>query len=79
MKAESLTASALVPSPEILSNESIRAKTAPTASSRVKFRPCIDIHQGKVKQIVGATLRDNNSDRYPLGSGSEGNFFMFTG
>jgi phosphoribosylformimino-5-aminoimidazole carboxamide ribotide isomerase len=22
-----------------------------------KFRPCIDLHQGKVKQIVGATLR----------------------
>lgn len=24
----------------------------------MKFRPCIDIHEGKVKQIVGATLRD---------------------
>lgn len=24
----------------------------------MKFRPCIDIHQGKVKQIVGATLTD---------------------
>ncbi|XP_057777921.1 1-(5-phosphoribosyl)-5-[(5-phosphoribosylamino)methylideneamino] imidazole-4-carboxamide isomerase, chloroplastic-like [Salvia miltiorrhiza] len=24
----------------------------------VKFRPCIDIHKGKVKQIVGSTLRD---------------------
>jgi phosphoribosylformimino-5-aminoimidazole carboxamide ribotide isomerase len=24
----------------------------------VRFRPCIDLHQGKVKQIVGATLRD---------------------
>lgn len=23
-----------------------------------KFRPCIDLHQGKVKQIVGASLRD---------------------
>ncbi len=23
-----------------------------------KFRPCIDLHQGKVKQIVGGTLRD---------------------
>ena len=23
------------------------------------FRPCIDIHEGKVKQIVGSTLRDN--------------------
>jgi phosphoribosylformimino-5-aminoimidazole carboxamide ribotide isomerase len=24
----------------------------------MKFRPCIDIHQGKVKQIVGSTLTD---------------------
>ncbi len=24
-----------------------------------KFRPCIDLHDGKVKQIVGATLTDN--------------------
>ncbi|KAI5664742.1 hypothetical protein M9H77_24065 [Catharanthus roseus] len=25
----------------------------------VRFRPCIDIHKGKVKQIVGSTLEDN--------------------
>lgn len=25
----------------------------------MRFRPCIDIHNGKVKQIVGATLRDD--------------------
>ncbi len=25
----------------------------------MKFRPCIDIHNGKVKQIVGGSLRDN--------------------
>jgi phosphoribosylformimino-5-aminoimidazole carboxamide ribotide isomerase len=25
----------------------------------MKFRPCIDLHQGKVKQIVGATLSDD--------------------
>ncbi len=24
-----------------------------------KFRPCIDLHQGKVKQIVGGSLRDD--------------------
>ena len=24
----------------------------------MKFRPCIDIHNGKVKQIVGGTLKD---------------------
>lgn len=27
----------------------------------MKFRPCIDIHNGKVKQIVGASLRDNGN------------------
>lgn len=25
----------------------------------MKFRPCIDIHNGKVKQIVGSTLKDD--------------------
>ncbi|XP_015898656.3 1-(5-phosphoribosyl)-5-[(5-phosphoribosylamino)methylideneamino] imidazole-4-carboxamide isomerase, chloroplastic [Ziziphus jujuba] len=28
----------------------------------VRFRPCIDIHKGKVKQIVGSTLRDTKQD-----------------
>ncbi|TYJ39677.1 hypothetical protein E1A91_A04G086000v1 [Gossypium mustelinum] len=28
----------------------------------VSFRPCIDIHKGKVKQIVGSTLRDSKED-----------------
>ena len=32
----------------------------------MQFRPCIDIHHGKVKQIVGGTLRD--------GAGAEENF-----
>lgn len=27
----------------------------------MKFRPCIDIHNGKVKQIVGGSLADRNS------------------
>jgi phosphoribosylformimino-5-aminoimidazole carboxamide ribotide isomerase len=26
-----------------------------------RFRPCIDLHQGKVKQIVGGSLRDEGS------------------
>ena len=26
----------------------------------VRFRPCIDIHQGRVKQIVGGTLKDSD-------------------
>lgn len=32
----------------------------------VRFRPCIDIHKGKVKQIVGSTLKDLNEDNSTL-------------
>jgi phosphoribosylformimino-5-aminoimidazole carboxamide ribotide isomerase len=28
----------------------------------MRFRPCIDLHQGKVKQIVGGSLSDENAD-----------------
>lgn len=28
----------------------------------MKFRPCIDLHQGKVKQIVGSTLSDKKDE-----------------
>lgn len=28
----------------------------------MKFRPCIDIHNGVVKQIVGSTLTEGDSD-----------------
>jgi phosphoribosylformimino-5-aminoimidazole carboxamide ribotide isomerase len=40
---------------------------AQPAASRIvprnmtRFRPCIDLHQGKVKQIVGGTLRDEGA------------------
>ena len=27
----------------------------------MRFRPCIDIHNGKVKQIVGGSLADKNN------------------
>ena len=27
----------------------------------MEFRPCIDIHNGKVKQIVGGTLKDEGN------------------
>ncbi|KAM0902350.1 hypothetical protein ACQ4PT_019384 [Festuca glaucescens] len=33
-----------------------------TVVCSVSFRPCIDIHKGKVKQIVGSTLRDATDD-----------------
>lgn len=35
------------------------------------FRPCIDLHEGKVKQIVGASLSDSNSS---LRTNFESNF-----
>ncbi|MDF1850482.1 MAG: phosphoribosylformimino-5-aminoimidazole carboxamide ribotide isomerase [Verrucomicrobiales bacterium] len=30
-------------------------------SSRTRFRPCIDLHEGQVKQIVGGTLNSDES------------------
>ena len=30
--------------------------------SEMQFRPCIDIHNGKVKQIVGSSLKDLNNE-----------------
>ncbi|KAK9141265.1 hypothetical protein Scep_010946 [Stephania cephalantha] len=33
-------------------------KRSMSVQCAVRFRPCIDIHKGKVKQIVGSTLRD---------------------
>jgi hypothetical protein len=27
----------------------------------MRFRPCIDLHDGKVKQIVGASLKDDEA------------------
>jgi len=29
----------------------------------MRFRPCIDLHQGQVKQIVGSTLSDDKTDQ----------------
>jgi hypothetical protein len=32
-----------------------------TGEMSLRFRPCIDLHEGKVKQIVGGSLRDDGS------------------
>ncbi|XP_058750144.1 1-(5-phosphoribosyl)-5-[(5-phosphoribosylamino)methylideneamino] imidazole-4-carboxamide isomerase, chloroplastic-like [Vicia villosa] len=37
-------------------------KSLPSIQCAVQFRPCIDIHKGKVKQIVGSTLKDLKGD-----------------
>ena len=33
----------------------------------MQFRPCIDIHNGKVKQIVGSTLGGNVQENFVSG------------
>jgi len=35
----------------------------PSASLKTRFRPCIDLHEGKVKQIVGSTLIEGSAAR----------------
>ncbi|KAK4284991.1 hypothetical protein QN277_001747 [Acacia crassicarpa] len=37
-------------------------KSRSSIQCSVQFRPCIDIHKGKVKQIVGSTLQDLKGD-----------------
>ena len=42
----------------------------------MKFRPCIDIHNGKVKQIVGGSLRDaGDSAEENFVSGQDASFY----
>lgn len=37
----------------------------------MRFRPCIDLHNGKVKQIVGSTLHDSTSENLQTNFSSE--------
>ncbi len=37
----------------------------------MRFRPCIDLHDGKVKQIVGSTLQDRNNSSLHTNFSSE--------
>jgi phosphoribosylformimino-5-aminoimidazole carboxamide ribotide isomerase len=41
-----------------LSSPVARLIRVPTTSTVTRFRPCIDLHDGRVKQIVGGTLTD---------------------
>ncbi|MBO6214469.1 MAG: phosphoribosylformimino-5-aminoimidazole carboxamide ribotide isomerase [Lachnospiraceae bacterium] len=41
----------------------------------MEFRPCIDIHNGKVKQIVGGSLLDDESVEENYVSGKDADFF----
>jgi phosphoribosylformimino-5-aminoimidazole carboxamide ribotide isomerase len=43
---------------------------------KMKFRPCIDIHNGKVKQIVGGSLKDaGDQARENFVSGQDASFY----
>ena len=37
----------------------------------MRFRPCIDLHQGKVKQIIGSTLSDGENDSLTVNFSSQ--------
>ena len=41
----------------------------------MKFRPCIDIHDGKVKQIVGGALTDSSSGETNFVSETDASFY----
>lgn len=41
----------------------------------MKFRPCIDIHDGSVKQIVGGALSDSGAGKTNFVSEQDGGFF----
>ena len=41
----------------------------------MKFRPCIDLHNGSVKQIVGGTLTDQNNPKVNFFSENNSSFF----
>lgn len=44
-----------------------RKRLTGSTSGKMQFRPCIDLHQGKVKQIVGGTLvSDDNENQQRL-------------
>ena len=50
--------------------KSTKVSAAREYKGRMKFRPCIDLHNGQVKQIVGSTLVDE--DRKEVEAGGEG-------
>lgn len=42
-------------------NKMIQAGVPRNGEKEMGFRPCIDIHNGKVKQVIGASLQDENN------------------
>lgn len=54
------------PPPRAGTKAGAQTRTRTLCGATPSFRPCIDIHDGKVKQIVGASLKD--------GGGAEENF-----
>ena len=37
-----------------------QTRTMADCKRRSRFKPCIDLHDGKVKQIIGGTLSDDD-------------------
>lgn len=46
----------------VIKNHQSRIINQKYPRAMTRFRPCIDLHSGQVKQIVGGTLSDNSSD-----------------
>ena len=42
-------------------SHSIQHPSGAGKEEELEFRPCIDIHNGRVKQIVGGSLRDEGN------------------
>ena len=54
----------------------MQRNTKKKAGAMMEFRPCIDIHNGKVKQIVGSSLSDKDSSaRENFVSGQDAAFY----
>lgn len=72
-RRKSVSLPAAIPVPEWRKEQSgreVKYRTDTEEKEIMRFRPCIDIHNGKVKQIVGSSLRDEG-DRADTNFASE--------
>ncbi|GLC37640.1 Phosphoribosylformimino-5-aminoimidazole carboxamide ribotide isomerase [Pleodorina starrii] len=58
MLAPGLSRAELIPRNNVIPAASNASAASTISAGAIRFRPCIDIHKGKVKQIVGSTLKD---------------------
>lgn len=72
-RRKSVSLPAAIPVPEWRKEQNgreVKYRTDTEEKEIMRFRPCIDIHNGKVKQIVGSSLRDEG-DRADTNFASE--------